>query len=754
VAKAEVAAISSNANIIITLGFNDCLGSCTWKSLNINAIATSYFNTLKEITEQNNNFKFYFCAVNPVDAACPGISYKGDLISTDILNKKIESFNKLIKEKCLDDGTAFYFDKKKEDNSKAKDKLNIVFIDSYDYFKSTSFNGRDGKYYSHETCLYMLDFVKSYIRIASGTAFRQRTEAPTKEDTYYYEDNVYYNGGWGMPNCTAYAWGRFFEILGSKPALSTGNAEDWYPNKSDGYERGDTPQVGAVMCWEGVGSEAGHVAIVEEVISSTEVKTSESGWQDSRFWWTSNRTKGSGNWGCGSGYVFQGFIYNPNAAGGGSAAASGDNVTKAQVTSSNEYLGYDKWIDGDPYNSIPGKEMKLNARYIWQYLGSRGWTLNAVAGILGNMETESHINPGMWQSGRVGGNPDRHGYSLVQWTPYTKYTNWCEKRDLDPADMDSALERIIWELENNQQYGKTSEYPLSFKEFSTSTKDAYWLGGAFLINYERPSEQYRDPVTRGNQAKRWFEYLLPFSPFMTAPMSLVNLKVDNYEPTKIKGSFVARNGEIGSCKLFKGKNKTSIANKNYTKKALTGIDDKEKEKKTASGDITKVLNFEFSKLIPGTEYRILVEISKADKSETIESEITFTTPQDYPESVSDIKLQIANNKFPNDEFKLTCDLNSYWGYWKKNGYGYDIQLLINGQCFAEKTLNTLNNEIIFTLNKFFNSYKSKLDDTIQIGIRTWVLTDKGKKIYNAEGVCASNSICKLKQPFITYLNVD
>jgi hypothetical protein len=60
----------------------------------------------------------------------------------------------------------------------------------------------------------------------------------------------------------------------------------------------------------------------------------------------------------------------------------------------------------------------------------------------------------------------------------------------------------------------------------------------------------------------------------------------------------------------------------------------------------------------------------------------------------------------------------------------------------------------FVLNKFFNNYKSKLDDTIQIGIQTWVTAGKSKKIYNLEGICASNSICRLKQPFITYLNTE
>ena len=51
---------------------------------------------------------------------------------------------------------------------------------------------------------------------------------------------------------------------------------------------------------------------------------------------------------------------------------------------------------GNTYNSsntLTLEQEKINAEYIWRVLGSKGWTLNAVAGVLGNMESESSINP-------------------------------------------------------------------------------------------------------------------------------------------------------------------------------------------------------------------------------------------------------------------------------------------------------------------------------------------------------------------------
>ena len=45
------------------------------------------------------------------------------------------------------------------------------------------------------------------------------------------------------------------------------------------------------------------------------------------------------------------------------------------------------------------------------------------------------------------------GYSLVQWTPASKYIGWCNSQGLaDPSEMDSAIARILFEVENNIQW--------------------------------------------------------------------------------------------------------------------------------------------------------------------------------------------------------------------------------------------------------------------------------------------------------------
>ena len=152
------------------------------------------------------------------------------------------------------------------------------------------------------------------------------------------------------------------------------------------------------------------------------------------------------------------------------------------------------YITGNRY--LSQAEMETNAKYIWNYLGSRGWSKNAVAGMLGNMQTESSINPGIWENLSENVGP---GFGLVQWTPFTKYTEWCAERGLSPSTMDAALQRIEYELANNLQYYPTDAYPLTFTQFKVSTQSPEYLANTFLHNYERPADS--NQPNRATQAR-------------------------------------------------------------------------------------------------------------------------------------------------------------------------------------------------------------------------------------------------------------
>lgn len=139
-----------------------------------------------------------------------------------------------------------------------------------------------------------------------------------KKNPYWYANNPFYNAGYGLPNCTCYAWGRFWENsdidadLSNAPTLSLGNARDWFGYTGDGYERGNTPALGAIACYNN--PRGGHVAVVEEIHDDYLV-VSESGYNS--FFFRTSQIGTDGSYWPMSDDVFQGFIYNPITGGGG-----------------------------------------------------------------------------------------------------------------------------------------------------------------------------------------------------------------------------------------------------------------------------------------------------------------------------------------------------------------------------------------------------------------------------------------------------
>ena len=160
-------------------------------------------------------------------------------------------------------------------------------------------------------------------------SFKQRTTKPEKGNKYYIRKA---SGGWspciqGSPvdsdcnvlsNCVGYAIGRFNEIgeWGCCKYLASVNAENFIQYKGSSLEVGQAPKIGACMVWQSGATlngadGCGHVAIVEEVISNTEVLTSESAWGGTAFRNVARKKGSDGRWGMGSAYKFLGFIYNP-----------------------------------------------------------------------------------------------------------------------------------------------------------------------------------------------------------------------------------------------------------------------------------------------------------------------------------------------------------------------------------------------------------------------------------------------------------
>jgi hypothetical protein len=151
-------------------------------------------------------------------------------------------------------------------------------------------------------------------------------------------------------------------------------------------------------------------------------------------------------------------------------------------------------------------EMQENAQYILDSLINQGWTKNSICGMLGNMQSESTINPGIWESlneGNMSG-----GFGLVQWTPATKFTDWADQNNYTWSDIDGQLTRILYEVANNLQW---QVYTITFAEFTTSTDTPENLASVFIHSYERPLN-YDTEQTRREQARHWFDVLTTNEP--------------------------------------------------------------------------------------------------------------------------------------------------------------------------------------------------------------------------------------------------
>ena len=159
----------------------------------------------------------------------------------------------------------------------------------------------------------------------------------------------------------------------------------------------------------------------------------------------------------------------------------------------------------------PGDYQKHNIYKIYEYFTAEGWTLNAIAGMIGNMMVESGCNPGCCESSSMDwDNPSTiinssRGIGLTQWTPARKYYNWATSNGLDPKDGDSQCARIQYECDHNLQWSLNNLGHHTWQQYISSTESPETLARVFVWAYERPA----NPDVSQRQANaRWvYDYL-------------------------------------------------------------------------------------------------------------------------------------------------------------------------------------------------------------------------------------------------------
>lgn len=165
-------------------------------------------------------------------------------------------------------------------------------------------------------------------------------------------------------------------------------------------------------------------------------------------------------------------------------------------------------------------EMRHNAKLVWAYFRTQlGWNINSVCALLGNMEGESTINPGLIEVG--GGTTSAGaGRGLVQWTPASDLYNALDilygKHD-DWSDGNKQMALIYAEYQETmgithtgieKQWYSTSEYPLTWAQWASnelnySLQDLVY---SFAANYLRPAV-VKQP-RRVSYAQKWLAYFV------------------------------------------------------------------------------------------------------------------------------------------------------------------------------------------------------------------------------------------------------
>jgi phage minor structural protein len=165
--------------------------------------------------------------------------------------------------------------------------------------------------------------------------------------------------------------------------------------------------------------------------------------------------------------------------------------------------------DGDVPPELTTEKEK-NAWAVWQFLKSKGYSEQAAAGILGNMDQESGIMPDIDEGG---GGP---GYGLVQWTsPIAGESGRAYVQRLlgqagisgDYRNINTQLQLLEWHMHNGQ-YIPSAAYPYSVAEFKALT-DIGTATMAFEANFERPAVTHPERIPL---AQYWYNLLKDLKP--------------------------------------------------------------------------------------------------------------------------------------------------------------------------------------------------------------------------------------------------
>ena len=126
-------------------------------------------------------------------------------------------------------------------------------------------------------------------------------------------------------------------------------------------------------------------------------------------------------------------------------------------------------------------EMENNATIFYNIFSAYGYTLESIAGMLGNIQQECTINPALKQGESI-----ELGWGLIQWTPSSELTDYATSQGKNWTDGNLQCELINREVLEGfgGRWLPTKDYSYTGEEFSKLT-DVAESCKAFLYERER-----------------------------------------------------------------------------------------------------------------------------------------------------------------------------------------------------------------------------------------------------------------------------
>ncbi len=162
-----------------------------------------------------------------------------------------------------------------------------------------------------------------------------------------------------------------------------------------------------------------------------------------------------------------------------------------QFYSSNDILFYDPRsgglcsVGGDGADLFIGED---NREITWNFLRSKGLSVEQTAGAMGNLDVESSgtFDPEIVEGGGRNSSPSgiSSGWGIMQWTPGSKITGLLENAKIStpPNELSSQLELVWWHMTNTTPTGVKDFYESTYKNIT----DINEATESFMLKMEAP----------------------------------------------------------------------------------------------------------------------------------------------------------------------------------------------------------------------------------------------------------------------------